>query len=340
MTSNSQMEMLSLIYNPVAKTIGFGLSNHHNSQTLRRRIGNGQQYMDIFHNIDPPPPSFDNKAQHTQQNMEELIDTRFYIAMRAPSGYCWKVETVLGPKLVSIHREVAPFPTLAEIVRFQIHKNLELDPYSKVQENHFGSNRYDFLQNILYPEITSQFDLLVTKLKLSTQLTIASREQRYRETYTTTTHGQPPTTSTHPPPPKSSFSEMDDATLSTWISDTTKIVTERKLKLSPTAPNLTSLCPSDYFTVPANYRNGFRYSFIRYADCQTALPTAQLILRAKKFRKNSKFLSACVKLARCSPHLVLPVQAPNDFQIDNLQCLKSLMYFLSYGFYDVSKQTK
>ena len=327
------MEMLSLTYNPVAKTLSFGLSNHHNSQTLRRKMGTGQQYMDIFHNISPPPPSFDHISHHTQENIEELTDTRFYVAVRAPSGYCWKVETVLGPKLVSIHREVAPFPTLAEIVRFQLHNNLESDPYCKSQEIIFRCDRYDFLQNILYPEICSQFDLLITKLKLSTQLSIASREQQHRELSATAT-------TTSSPPPPSSFSEMDSATLSAWISDAREIVNDRKLKLSATVPKLDGLSPSDFFTVPKDYANGFRYSFVRYADCQTALPTAQLILRAKKFRKNSKFLSASVKLSRCSPHLVLPVRAPNNFQIDNLQCLKSLMYFLSYGFYDVSNQTK
>lgn len=330
MSSNGQMEMLSLTYNPVAKTIGFGLSNHHNTQTLRRRMGHGRQYMDIFHNIEQSPPSFDDKSHHTLENIEELRDTRFYIAMRGPSGYCWKVETVVGPKLVSIHREVAPFPTLSEIIRFQLHKNLELDPFSKVMENIFHCDRYNFLQNILYPEICSQFDLLITKLKLSTQLSIASREQQYRKISTSTAH----------PPPESSFSVMDNDTLSAWISDATEIVNERKLKLSATEPKLDNLSPSEFFTVPVDYKNGFRYSFIRYADCQTALPTAQLILRAKKFRKNSKFLSSCVKLSRCSPHLVLPIKTPNDFQLDNLQCLKSLMYFLSYGFYDVSHQAK
>ena len=328
------MEMLSLVYNPVAKTIGFGLSNHHNSQTIRRRGCCGRQYRDVFHNIEPPALTFDDQAQNTQQNIDELTDIRFYVAMRAPSGYCWKVETVIGPKLVSIHREIAPFPTLAEITRYQLHKNLEIDPYSKVMEGLFHVSRYDFLHNILYPEICSQLDLLVTKLKLSTQLSIASREQKHRkQTDTTKT---PPL----PTPPKTSFSEMDDVTLSAWIDDATEIVNERKLSLSDTKPKLDNMAASDFFTIPANYKGGFRYSFVRYGDWQTALPTAQLILRAKKFRKNSKFLSASIKLSRCCPHLVSPISVSNEFQIDNKDCLKSFMYFLSYGFYDVSSPNK
>ena len=333
MSSNNQMEMIQMTYNPASQTVSFGLSNHHSSQTLRRRIGCGREYNDIFHNIEPPPPAFDDKSQHTQKNIDELMDCRFYVAMKAPSGYCWKVETVVGPKLVSIRREIPPFPTLAEIIRFQLHKNLELDVYCKLQETLFHSSRYDYLNNILYPEICSQLDLLVTKLKLSTQLAIASRELKHRAL-------PDAAKAAAPLPPSSSFTRMNDAILSAWIADATEIVNDRRLKLSPTKPELDNLPPSDFFSVPANYRNGFRYSFVKYSDNQTALATAQLILKAKRFRKNSKFLSTTIKLARCCPHLVLPIRSPNESQLENLDCLKSLMHFLSYGFYDVSNQIK
>ena len=133
---------------------------------------------------------------------------------------------------------------------------------------------------------------------------------------------------------------MDDDCLSAWIRDATDIVNERKLKLSPTEPSLTNLSPSEFITIPYNYKNGFRYSFVRYGDCQSALPTAELVLKARKFYRNSKFLSASIELARRCPHLVLPVQPPNEYQLNNLDCLKSLMAFLSYGFYDISRQRK
>lgn len=347
MSSNSQMEMCMVTFCPGTQSMGFSLSNHHGSQTLRRKAGCGQQYKRIFQNIEPPLASFDDGAQLTQEDLNTLSDCRFYIAMKASSGYSWKVETVIGPKLVSIHREVAPFPTLSEIVRFQLHKGLEQDAYCKMSEIVFHSNRYDFLNNIFYPEICSQLDLLVTKSKLSTQIGIASHEQKHRAQQQQQQHHPQQTTTantittvSHLPPLQTSFTDMDDDCLSAWIRDATDIVNERKLKLSPTEPSLTNLSPSEFITIPYNYKNGFRYSFVRYGDCQSALPTAELVLKARKFYRNSKFLSASIELARRCPHLVLPVQPPNEYQLNNLDCLKSLMAFLSYGFYDISRQRK
>ena len=317
------MESFSLCFNPVTGSLDFGLSNHHNSQTIRRQQGAGRQYKQIFQGIEPPKHVED--TQYNKQELEELVDCRFYMAVKAPSGFCFKLETVDGGKLYSIDREISPFPTLSEIIRLQLHRGLENDAVCKVRELIYDSTRSEFLHDIFYPEICSQLDLFLTKFKLSTQLAIATREHNHRVLPST------------PAIPKTSFSEMTDSELLAWINDTKKFVRDRKLKRSSTMPDLNS--PSNnVFAIPVNHNSAFRYSFVKH-DNRIALPTAFLIAKARNFRKHSSFLSASIELAKICPHKVRPISSPNEFELDNMDCVRSLLCFLSYGFFDALNYT-
>ena len=123
---------------------------------------------------------------------------------------------------------------------------------------------------------------------------------------------------------------MQDEELSTWIAQTGSFVKERKLRLSATKPKLDT---ADLFSIPVNHESAFRYSFVRHDD-RVALPTAYLIAKAKNFRKHASFLSAFTYLAKICPHKVNPVLSPNDFEMENIDCVRSLLCFLSYGFFD------
>ena len=329
--SNQQCHQLSLVFDPVHHTMDVGLSNNHNSQTIRYRPGSGHQYKNIFHNIELP--KYTEDSIYNPEELDELADCRFYVAIRAPSSFCWKIEFVDGGKLYSINREVPPFPTLSEIVRFKLHQGLEEDPYCKTRELIYGSTRWDFLNNIFYPEICSQLDLFITKLKLSTQLAIATRELDHRLGNTATVQ-----TPQQPSLPQTSFSDLTDNELSTWIEDTKKLVCNRKLRLSPTRPKL-DLAPNDFFTIPVNHNSGFRYSFVKH-DNRAALPTAFLIAQARHFRRNACFLSqGAARLAERCPYKVCPISTPNENHFDNIDCVRTLLNFLSYGFFDAMNYT-
>ena len=327
--ASQQMEMFSLCYCPVSGSINFALSNHHNSQTIRRQPGTGRQYNQIFYGIERP--RYEEDSQYSQQELEELSDSRYYIAIQGPSGLSWKLEIVDGGKLYSIDREVSPFPTLSEIIRLQLHRGIERDGFCRTRELVFNSTRWEFLQEIFYPEIASQLDLFLTKFKLSTQLAIATRERDHRANKNTESPFLQPS-SRNNTPPHTSFSEMPDAKLSSWIEHTESFVKNRKLKLSPTEPKL-NLAPHDVFAIPVNHKSAFRYSFVRHDD-QLALPTAYLIAKARNFRKHASFLSASIHLAKICPHKVCPIASPNEFELENIECVRSLLCFLSYGFFD------
>ena len=324
-SASQMMDNFSLCFTPTTGELDIALSNHHNSQTIRRQQGAGRQYKRIFQGIDPP--KYTEDAQYTQEELQSLIDCRFYISIKAPSGFCFKLESVDGGKLYSIDREIAPFPTLSEIIRLQLHRGLESDPICKVRELVFNSNRSEFLNDILYPEICSQLDLYLTKFKLSTQLTIANRELNHRVDTRETTE----------PPPHTSFSDMTDHELSAWIKDTEMFVQERKLKQSCTEPKLNSRS-NDVFAIPVNHNSAFRYSFVRHDD-RIALPTALLIAKARNFRKHASFLSASIELAKICPHKVCPISSPNEFELENIDCVRSLLCFLSFGFFDALNYT-
>ena len=301
---------------------------------MRRQPGAGRQYKRIFQGIDPP--KYTEDPQYTDQELEELVDCRFYIAIRAPSGFCFKLQCLDGGKLYSIDREIAPFPTLSEIIRFQLHRGLENDAVCKVRELLYDSTRSEFLHDILYPEICSQLDLYLTKFKLSTQLAIATRELKYRTNKNRQTEASL-ITPTVTELPQTSFSVMSDNELTAWIKDTETFIRDRKLKLSPTQPRL-NLPSNDVFAIPVNHNSAFRYSFVRHDD-RIALPTAFLIAKARNFRKQANFLSATIKLAEICPHKVCPILTPNEFELENIDCVRSLLCFLSYGFFDALNYT-
>lgn len=323
------MDSFSLSFNPVAGEIDFALSNHHNSQTMRRRPGAGRQYKRIFQGIDPP--KYTEDTQYTKQELEELIDCRFYIAIKAASGFCFQLQCLDGGKLYSLDKEIAPFPTLSEIIRLQLHRGLENDTVCRVRELVYDSTRSEFLQEILYPEICSQLDLYLTKFKLSTQLIIATRELQYRTNKNRQTESSlpTPTVSEHP---HTSFSVMTDNELSAWIENMEKFVRDRRLKLSSTKPQL-NVPSNDVFAIPVKHNSAFRYSFVRHDD-RIAIPTAFLIAKARNFRKQANFLSATIELAKICPHKVCPISSPNEFELENIDCVRSLLCFLSYGFFD------
>lgn len=323
------MDSYSLSFNPVTGEIDFALSNHHNSQTMRRRPGAGRQYKRIFQGIDPP--KYTEDSQYTKQELEDLIDCRFYIAIKAGSGFCFKLQCLDGGKLYSIDREIAPFPTLSEIIRFQLHRGLENDPVCKLRELLYNSTRSEFLNDIFYPEICSQLDLYLTKFKLSTQLSIATRELNHRINKDRQTESSL-ITPTVTELPHTTFTLMSDNELSAWIKDMEEFVRDRKLRLSPTQPQL-DLSSNDVFAIPVNHNSAFRYSFVRHDD-RIALPTAFLIAKAKNFRKQANFLSAAIDLAKICPHKVCPISSPNEFGLENIDCVRSLLCFLSYGFFD------
>ena len=324
--TSQQFDQLSVLFNPHG-FIDFALSNHHNSQTLRRQPGTGHQYKKIFHNIEKP--KYTGDEHYTQAELDELADCRFYIAIKAPSGFCWKAEIVDAGRVYSIDREIPPFPTLSEIIRLQLHRGLESDSFCKTKELIFGSTRSEFLHNILYPEICTQLDLYITKFKLSTQLHIATRELRHRKPPTPHT----PTDLLHT---HTSFSNMSDDALSAWIEDTSKFVNNRKFSLSPTQPKLT--IGDDLFSIPVNYNSAFRYSFVRYNN-RTALPTAFLIAKARNFRRHASYLSVSIQLAERCPHKVCPISSPNESHLENIDAVRSILHFLSFGFFDALRYT-
>ena len=327
--ASQQMESFSLLYNPVCGSIDLALSNHHNSQTMRRQPGTGFQYKQIFYGIERP--NYAEDTQYHQHELEQLADSRFYIAIKGPSGYSFKLEVVDAGKIYSIDREVSPFPTLSEIIRLQLHRGLEEDAVCRTRELIYNSTRWEFLQGILYPEISSQLDLFLTKFKLSTQLAIATRERNYR-VIKSAESPRYHSSDANNAPPHTSFSELTDDGLSAWIEQTKSFVNDRKLKLSPTEPRL-NLTPPDVFTIPVNQKTAFRYTFVRH-DNRVALPTAFLIAKARNFRKQASYISALIHLSKICPHKVCPIASPNEFEMENINCVRSLLCFLSYGFFD------
>ena len=324
-TSTQQFDMLSVLFHPHG-FMDFALSNHHNSQTIRRLPGTGRQYKKVFHNLEQPKYTTDEL--YTQQELDDLADCRFYIAMKAPSGFCWKAEIVDAGRVYSLDREIPPFPTLSEIIRLQLHRGLESDSFCKTKELIFGSTRSEFLQNILYPEISTQLDLLITKFKLSTQLHIAKQELDHRNNTTTS---DKPTDFPH-----TSYSEMSNDELSAWIEDTSSFVNNRKFNLSPTRPKLTTA--DALFSIPVNHNSAFRYSFVKH-DNRTALPTAFLIAKAKNFRRHGSYLSVTTQLAERCPHKVSPISSPNESHLENIETVRYFLHFLSFGFFDALKYT-
>ena len=305
---------MGCVFNPQKGTLSFNLSASLPGSTRLDTC-----YKSVFHNI--RPPHYKNvESQHA--NKDEMFDCRFYITLAACSGFTFKIETVDGGRLCDINKEV-PFPTLSQIIRLQLTRKLEFDILSKTSEIIFGKSRYQFLQDIFYPEIASQLDFFLTKYKLASQLNIAKKVLAAHSSKTC----EPWLVST-------SFHDLSDEQLSAWISDATFFVNRRRFILSKTKPAI-SLASRDVFAVPTK-RKQFPYTFVRQHD-NASLITSALIFRSRRWRKNGCFMASYAKLSKMCPYRVLAPVAPNDQLIDNSQAIRDFMHFLSYGFYDLNK---
>ena len=316
-------ETMALVYNPQGE-LSFNLSASFPAPSSLFEDGPSNLdtcYKSIFHNIQPPRYKFsDLDTQHA--NGQDMIDCRFYISVAACSGYTFKIECIAGGKLCDINKEV-PFPSLSQIVRLQLTRKLETDILSKTYEIVFKKSRYEFLQDIFYPEISSQLDYFLTKNKLASQLNIAkkvlaARSSQNSEAWLLST----------------SFHSLSDEQLKAWIADATCFVSSRRFVQSRTKPAI-SLATREVFAVPAN-RNQFRYTFVRQHD-NASLITSALIFKCRRWRRNGSFMASYAKLSRICPYRVLTPSAPNAKHVDNTQCIRDFMHFLSYGFYDLNK---
>lgn len=257
-------------------------------------------------------------------NEQDMFDARFYVALSASSGYTFKLEMVQGARIYDINREV-PFPTLKEIIRFQLTRKLETDILSKTREIVFNSSRYQFLQKIYYPELSCQLDYFLTKYKLSTQLDIAKKVLTNRSS---------PNCSSPNPTYWTSFHSMSNKALKDWIVDAEEFVNRRRFVKSPTKPNICFSSPN-VFAIPAS-RKQFPYTFIRYDD-RASVITSQLLFQSRKWRKSGQFLSSYAALSKQCPYQVLAPTGCNAQNVDNTKCIRDFMHFLSYGFYDLNK---
>ena len=304
---------MGCVFNPQGGTLSFNLSANLPASRLNTC------YKSVFHEIQPS--RYKNvESQHA--NQDDMFDCRFYVTLAACSGYTFKVEAIDGGKLYDINKEV-PFPTLSQIVRLQLTKSLETDIFSKTTEIIFKKSRYQFLQDIFYPEISNQLDYFLTKYRLASQLSMAKKVLAARASGTCDLW----LTST-------SFHDLSDEQLKAWITDAASFVSMRRFTLSRTKPAI-SLASRDVFAVPTN-RKQFRYTFVRQHD-NASLITSGLIFRSRRWRRNGCFMASYAKLSKMCPYRVLTPYSPNDQLIDNTQAIRDFMHFLSYGFYDLNK---
>ena len=301
-------DSMTITFNPEKGEINLAVSQN-------AAVPENACYKTVFHEIQPP--NF-KEPECMHANEEDMFDARFYMALSASSGYTFKMELVQGAKVYDINREVV-FPTLSEIIRFQLTRKLETDVLSKTREIVFNSSRYQFLKNIYYPELSCQLDYFLTKSKLATQLDIAKKVLANRSS---------------PNPAWTSFHAMSNKALRDWIADAEKFVNTRRFVKSPTKPDICFSSPN-VFGIPA-CRKQFPYTFVRFDERASAV-TSRLLFQCRKWRKSGQFLSSYATLSKQCPYQVLAPSGCNAQDVDNTKCIRDFMHFLSYGFFDLNK---
>ena len=107
-------------------------------------------------------------------------DARFYVNIRCPAGLVCKLEIIDGGKISSIRRELALFPKLSEIIRFQQLRSIEKDQLLNINQSLFRTSRQQFLEHLFWPETTNRLLYLQNRQKISSQLLLAKTEYESR----------------------------------------------------------------------------------------------------------------------------------------------------------------
>ena len=165
-------------------------------------------YNQVFKDISHPLSfeTFSSEEEHPPR------DCRFYLNLRAPAGFTFKIEIVDGGKVSSLNREL-PFPKLTEIIRYQHLQTAEQDALRRVNQSLFNTSRERFLERVFWPETANHILHLDNRHKVATQLAFAKAELASRSK-------EPPSTSVI----DTSFSNVSTDQLQKVVGNATKFL--------------------------------------------------------------------------------------------------------------------
>ena len=233
------------------------------------------------------------------------------------------MEIVDGGRACSINREVR-FPTLGEIVRLQLLRQLRGSKLRQITEDIFEENRYRFLEETFFPELANQLHGLLTRHKLSTQLPMANKELAARTYPSSDVNIQ------------TSFAGMSSRELNDWLAygnglqgelrQTTTLSGLPKVLWRKTyAKNRRPLGLGQY-----GRKLSFPFTFVDYSHAGCKAHTDNLAHEAGITRNHPSYLASKAQLGTMLPYHIFP-PVPTYFEPDNSGNIKKVLNFLSFG---------
>ena len=227
-----------------------------------------------------------------------------------------------------------PFPSLGQIVRFQTMRNLEGNAIRKITRTLFAGSKLQFLENLVYPEMSNKLHNIVKRTKMSTQLHLAEKELLHR----TDKEKDPKAVCI-----LTSFSAMSLGQLVAWIFETKKSLN------TPRKPSLIRVGGDSHHSIALPSASTFKFSCVKYDDRDAQL-TCNRMDRSKNLARHPINMASFAALG-----LSLPIAIENNTLLaqtplhssDNVRSTVALtpvisdtLFFLSYGTYRLSAHPK